>query len=387
MQDITEILVNECGTFAGLKQSKVVLPVQNCLLLSFRVEGTDWYGTPLLENARETWNDWRDANRGAARYDRKVAGAHWVVRYPQRQEIDATGRTRESADMAQEVLSTLEASGSIALLNEPTAGDPANPSQQWLIELLEDAGGRQPTFVERLRYLDSLMARATLIPERSVLEGQYGTKAEAGEQIDLALTHADLAHRHVTRLVNWHAVDQLLAINWGDEYRGTVRLVASPIRDAKLQYVRTCTRRSWPTLAASWKRRPRSTPMQSRICWACRSPRRSPRPAPPLSLRDRSRSRCPAWTQPIPWRQPCGGSTRTLARDQEATAMESPEIYECYDEPGECPCDRLMDAEAELRRRNCDVCADDRRRAMATIRHLTEENHELRNKLIHSLRK
>ncbi len=240
LQDLTEILVTATGAFDGLKQKAVTLPLDNCLLIPFRVEGTDWYGTPLLENARERWNDWEDANKGAARYDRKVAGAHWVVRYPVGQSRDVQGSMRDNSELAQEILQTLEASGSIALADEVQAfvESMGGAKSQWQIDLLQDSGGRQPTFVDRLRYLDSLMARAMLIPERSVLEGQYGTKAEAGEQIDVALTEADLTHRHVTRLVNWHAVDQLLALNWGDAMRGKARLVAAPIRDAKLQFVR-----------------------------------------------------------------------------------------------------------------------------------------------------
>jgi len=240
LQDLTEILVTKTGTFDGLKQKTVTLPVESCLLIPFRVEGTDWYGTPLLENARETWGDWQDANKGAARYDRKVAGAHWVVRYPNGKSRDAVGSERDNSEIAEEILRTLEASGSIALVDEVQSfvDSMGAAKSQWQIELLEDHGGRQPTFVDRLKYLDSLLARAILIPERSVLEGQYGTKAEAGEQIDLALTQADLMHRHITRLVNWHAVDQLLALNWGDGMRGKARLVAAPIRDAKLQYVK-----------------------------------------------------------------------------------------------------------------------------------------------------
>jgi hypothetical protein len=240
LQDTTEILVTEQGVFDGLKQAKVSLPASNCLLFSFRVEGTDWYGAPLLENARDTWQDWRECSAGAGRYDRKVAGVHWVVRFPNGESTDELGRLRANHEIARDFLATLESSGSIAIPDRLVAAvDALNIDQgQWQIQLVEDHGGRQPTFCERLRYLDSLLARSLLIPERSVLEGQYGTKAEAGEQIDLALTQADLQHRYVTRVVNWHAVDQLLALNFGESARGKVRLKAAPIRDAKLQYVK-----------------------------------------------------------------------------------------------------------------------------------------------------
>jgi hypothetical protein len=248
LQDITEILVDRVtGAFEGFRQREaggfgqaVTLPLENSLLIPFRVEGTDWYGEPLLENARNAWNDWHASNKGARKYDEKVAGSHFVVYYPLGQTEDGTGTLVDNCTLARRILDSLEASGSIAMPAtvaahvEDLAGD--NPA--WRIEILADGSARQYSFGARLDYLDAQMARAMLIPERSVLQGQHGTQAEAGEHIDLALTHADLTHRHITRMVNWHVVDQLLSINYGQDARGAVRLVAAPIRDAKLSFLR-----------------------------------------------------------------------------------------------------------------------------------------------------
>lgn len=242
IQDNTDILTDEQGRFLGFRQGDLTLDVANCLLIPFRVEGTQWDGYPLLENARETWNQWRDANDGAARYDRKIAGSHFIVYYPDGKSEDASGAVRANHEIAQSIIHALESSGSVAIptimtdyvdnLNQQVSG------LAWKIEILEDRGGRQPTFIERLNYLDKLLVRALLLPERAAMEGEHGTKAEAGEHIDLAMTVAELTHRHITRHVNWYAVDQLLALNWGDEMRGKVRLVASPIVDTKMAFLR-----------------------------------------------------------------------------------------------------------------------------------------------------
>jgi hypothetical protein len=53
------------------------------------------------------------------------------------------------------------------------------------------------------------------------------------------LTCREIEHRHITRMVNWHLVDQLLAINWGEAARGTVRLVASPLADERIAFFRS----------------------------------------------------------------------------------------------------------------------------------------------------
>jgi hypothetical protein len=143
--------------------------------------------------------------------------------------------------MAQEVLSKLESSGSIAMPRdmEPfrdVLGSDFHPG--WKISLIGDSGGRQPTFINRLAYLDTLLVRALLQPERSMLQGEHGTLAEAGEHIDLALTQAELIHEHVVCMINWHAVDQLLALNYGDDMRGRVWIEAAPIIDKKLAFLR-----------------------------------------------------------------------------------------------------------------------------------------------------
>lgn len=241
LHDITEILVAKgSGAFEGFKQKDITVPLENSLLIPFRVEGTAWHGQPLLENARNAWNDWHASNDGARKYDEKVAGSHFVVHYPPGESEDQLGKSFPNHILAKQMLDSLEASGSIAIPSDIAAyaKELADAQPAWRIDILEDSGGRQPTFGNRLDYLDAQMARAMLIPERSVLQGQHGTQAEAGEHIDLALTHADLTHRHVTRLANWHVVDQLLSINHGPAARGAVFLVAAPIRDAKLAFLR-----------------------------------------------------------------------------------------------------------------------------------------------------
>lgn len=241
LPDLTEIVVAEdSGAFVGFRQGNIEVPLEKSLLVSFRVEGTQWLGEPLLENVRETWNQWVEANSGAARYDRKVSGSHFVVRYPDGSCTDASGQEVSCTDMAQRLLTTLESSGSIAVPDSVASyvGELNQQQHGWSISILEDNGGRQPTFVERLVYLDKLICRALLVPERSVLEGQHGTLAEADSHADFALVSADLTHRAVVRTLNWHAVDQVLALNFGDEARGKVRLVASPILDAKLTFLR-----------------------------------------------------------------------------------------------------------------------------------------------------
>ena len=80
--DITNILVDsDTGNFGGFEQppsqgggANLTLELPYALLVSFEVEGSNWYGRPLLENIRVAYLNWKDANDGAERYDKKIAG-------------------------------------------------------------------------------------------------------------------------------------------------------------------------------------------------------------------------------------------------------------------------------------------------------------------------
>lgn len=245
--DKTTILIEETGAFAGFRQTDALggdvdVPLENCLLVNFRVEGDYHYGEPLLENVRPLYEQWCASNVGAARYDEKIAGSHWVVYYPPGSS-KYNGTVTDNAAVAKAILQSLESSGAVTLpttiaaeISRLNAG--ASELLRWRIELLGDTTPRQPTFNERAAYLDKLLVRGLLVPERAILEGQFGTRADAGSHADLALTAMELAHRHVTRLVNWHLVDQLLALNFGESARGTVRLVEAPLADEALAFLR-----------------------------------------------------------------------------------------------------------------------------------------------------
>ncbi len=241
LHDITNIRIEkDTGQFAGFKQhdasgQKIELPVEKSLLFTNDREGDNYYGRARLENLRETWSWWRQANNGAARYDRKIAGVMPVVHYPPGKSTDKSGVQRDNYEIASLLLGSIAAGKGIAAPNDyqKALDESDGPERrQWIIELLEDKGGRQPTFSDRLRYLDSQKFRGYLRPERSALEGQSGTKAEAETHGDLGLTDGELIHHDIVRTLNWHVIDQLLVLNFGEVARGAVHIVPAPLRDS-----------------------------------------------------------------------------------------------------------------------------------------------------------
>ena len=246
LQDMTSIMVYlYTGDFAGFRQGITFVEAPaKAVLISYRVEGTMWHGYPLLEQARETVEKWDNVEVGAQRYDMKIAGSHFVVYYPMGSS-NVSGRQINNADIAADIIKGLEAGGSMSVPNvlaqyvEGMEAGGENSDSAWKIDFLEDRGARQSSFVDRLKYLDSLKCRAMNIPERAITEGQFGTKAEAQGHADIMTVILQNLDMQVTQSINTQVVDHLLAMNYGKDAVGSVWLESSPISDDRISYARS----------------------------------------------------------------------------------------------------------------------------------------------------
>ncbi len=247
LQDLTSILVDYHGRLVGVRNvstHSLLNPFPVCLyrgdsmVLSRDVEGTNWYSEPLMRRCERPFDTWNECDDGARRFDVKVAGAHWVIYYP-------VGKTRynqgnikvDNAIIAQDMLNALSSSGKVAIPQAVLKQvEDLNTLDQtklgWRVELLS-AQTVQSTFVDRLRYIDSLKCRAFGFPERAVTEGQFGTKAEAEAHADFAVDNLEMTHKEVLAQINRQGVEPLLELNWGPAYVGRVRLTAASLNDDK----------------------------------------------------------------------------------------------------------------------------------------------------------
>lgn len=246
LQDYTKILVEiENGAYAGLRQDNtasipIILRAQETLLFNVNVEGTYWYGEPILEAVRDPYEKWVEVEKAAAKYDKKIAGSHWVIHYPPGTS-KVNGVDTDNFVVAKNVINSLEASGTIAIprtvegfldtLN-------VNAPDAWKVELISATGISGTALTERQKYLDALKVRAFGVPERAILEGQFGTKAEAEAHADLAIVAMEIRHKNLIRIINWHLVNQLVRLNFGKGYENRVYVEPAPLVDLALQFLR-----------------------------------------------------------------------------------------------------------------------------------------------------
>jgi hypothetical protein len=241
LQDISELLVDDDGAFSGIKQDDVELNKFDCMLTNNDAECGYLYGSSYMGNVEKAYDTSVRVSAVADVYDKKIAGAHWIIYFPD--GVSLFNGTEKSNDLiAKELINKLENSGSMAIPYKTTeiinnlnsqAGKPA-----WIIELKE-ASGSGANFNERLVRCDKEKVRGFGLPERSVLEGQYGTKADAGAHGDFALTGVELLHKAIVAAFNVQVVNQFIRLNFGVEHEDAVYVKAQPLSDASIAYMRT----------------------------------------------------------------------------------------------------------------------------------------------------
>lgn len=241
LPELTDILVDDHGEFAGLKQKNVELDPLYCGIYTFDRDGDNHYGRGLMENARRAWSNWLNVEDNLTRLGFKVASIVPIIKYPGGTGQDTNGNTVSNFQVAINIATALASGRPIAVQNLTTAMVEDfkalidfSKASLWDIDTVDmgNAGPMIMALIEQLTYLDKKLVESWRMPERSLLEARHGgSRADSKEHGDVGLTGCDLLFQDVTDTINTQFVDDLLEANYGEEARGTCRLVPSPIID------------------------------------------------------------------------------------------------------------------------------------------------------------
>lgn len=215
----------------------VKVPRAKVLWHSSDSDGVGFYGRARGENIRTVWPAWNDTLSRIGRYTAKSAGVVPMVEYPEGKSRDRTGSEIDNFEIAEKVLSALGAGKGVAMPNSLVAwadeairrGVDIAKLKAWSIQFLESGTGHGNEYVGIMRYMDSLIMRGWLVPERAATEGQMGTKAEAEAHGDVAVSAAEQEAADIVASVNRHVVQPMLRMNAGKAAENSVIIVAAPI--------------------------------------------------------------------------------------------------------------------------------------------------------------
>lgn len=233
-----KVRIDKLGDFAGLEiqslwdATPVILDVDQSVFIGYEPEAGCFFGTDYpLELARPAALEWKQVQTIADRYDLKISGSFLTLFYPPGQGT-LNGETADNRVLALAYLKSLEGTGSAAIAEGgPQALDDMNSTlpPRWHVELTGDATARQTQFIERMRYLDSLLVRSYYLPERSVLESQHGTLSESENQVNFSMIALESQHTSLTAEFSRQLLKPYITLMLGRMAADSITLVAGPI--------------------------------------------------------------------------------------------------------------------------------------------------------------
>lgn len=251
----TQILGDKNGNFAGLRwngKREDDLDVHKSWLFTYDSEFGDLYGRSRLENIRGTaWRDWLDAATDLYKLSQKLSGIMPVIYTPTGDVLVAGGVTRSWRDLGNEVLQKAKQGVGVHLYHMGALGaggriaaGQANFDQ--LMELIKvsavrldviDFGDNAPAIagiLDRMRHDEELMFAGYLRSPRTGMESKHGSRADAQQHTDTADTNSENLSGDIGSSLNCNVVDDILALRYGDEAKGSVRIVPAKLSDENL---------------------------------------------------------------------------------------------------------------------------------------------------------
>ena len=209
-------------------------------------EDGDPYGRSRLENIRAVWSDAAQVLERFAKYLAKVAAIIGQIHYPDGTSKNASGADYPNFWLAQQLAADAQAGKFLLMPNKfmsfLSTGD-VSPAvlekalqcagkSDWVLSFV-DPGGTDfaPGFIAALEYWDKLLVRGLYQPERSILEGKHGTKADAGQHNEASVDDSQHLYNDMLAAFNRDVVDEMLVLNFGESKRGAAYAEAPPLND------------------------------------------------------------------------------------------------------------------------------------------------------------
>jgi hypothetical protein len=222
------------GDYAGVRYNNADVDPRYAVPF---VNESDLYpltGRPRLENAREEWWEKVTAKGKGMALDNKASGIIPIVKGPASDDGLAKSKLIAAAIARGEpVFMPRYLFDDDTMASAATGGHDASTYEAYEIDTVDvgDTAAHASSILEKCRYLDSEMAYAYLVPPRAAMEGQYGTKAEAGVHGQVAVQGMERLHAEVVAEVNAGSVRADTVTNRGPAEADRYGFEAAPLAD------------------------------------------------------------------------------------------------------------------------------------------------------------
>ncbi len=237
------LIDKDTGEFVGVKNFATEIPREKVLWWKSDDENGNIWGIGANERARPYWWNHAQTVQQSGKYIKVASVPIPLVTYPPGESRDASGSLTDNSEIAKRLIKKVQEENKGVILPDKLSKyvenmlatgkiDPAK-AQAWKINFIEAKTSAGNELIGFLGYWDKLMVRAWLLPERALLEGEHGTKAEAATHTNISIASSEDYLSDMVECLNLEVVDNLLALNFGEDARGLIRIEPAPVVDKK----------------------------------------------------------------------------------------------------------------------------------------------------------
>lgn len=269
--DRTEIVADKGGNFLGLSQPGVdggwtagydvagnrvpgLGPYKAFRIVHADSPEAGGYGEGRLEWCRPyAWVPWLRTMGSLAKLDDKLAGTVGILFGPAGTFTDATtGEVTKFMEMGEKAIRAIKAHQfgympTIALAAQDSSGKvdidkfvALSKASAFELKVI-DFGNLSPAIagmMQKLVHFEGLMFNGYLRSTRTGMESEHGSRADADTHTDSGIEDAEGLDDDIADQVSAGLADDILVLNYGEGARGSFRVKAAAILDARMRQIR-----------------------------------------------------------------------------------------------------------------------------------------------------
>jgi hypothetical protein len=211
------IMVDDTGALTGFKQvfstQEVKVKDKKCFIITHNYESGNYYGISALEPIYSMWYISSINMQFHTRWLERKGTGLFLGRYPVGKQDDGT----DNSSVMTEILDSIMEGTTIAL----PAGYDDGGRPMWDITIL-DPGDKTDAFIQFHEYLDKMILRGLVIPERALTQGEVGARASVEAYTDVFMNRKQDVLDNVVDHINRYLLPNFVKLNWGDDVEVTV---------------------------------------------------------------------------------------------------------------------------------------------------------------------
>ena len=228
-----QVLVEKDGSLRGFRQNTgmdmidVLVDDRKCLLFTHNLESGQYYGMSALEPAYPFWYDANLNRRFHMRWLERKGTGFFKGLYPVGTTQTENGE-KDNQEIMLEILDNMIEGNVIAV----PSGRDEHGQLQWDVAFLNDEDKTDP-FITRAKYIDEMILKALVIPEKALTQGEIGARASIEAFQNMFLQRKQAVLDEIVDNINNYLIPHFVELNFGKDI--DIQIIPGQLSDSSVE--------------------------------------------------------------------------------------------------------------------------------------------------------